>query len=593
MIPAHRKKLNDIVQSMNDKLKKIVAEFKDERIQFVDYSGFFGDVDGRFCTHGRSVGEDKRLGELTLYPLNLGDSFGTEPMKRDDSTQGYVTNGTFEGDINYMATIAAFMDIPYKDHVKRMPKDSIETAVDWIKDEVDQINVLPDGFGRVFHPTMLGHQIVANNILWHLEARDAKVVFQEQLPERGDWKDICPLIPPSECAADDDTSKLPSKLFWQYNFSTYSGKGIFDGFCESMDSGKTDRQTNQEWKVNAQGATLNILQKVISGDTTASIHQRSPPVDPQLFGQDITLKWIPGKDSRDCTMKCSNAYEEMWRGNCGGKGDKKDEMSKRASQDIHCGTFSYEISDKKQIVEAEPTQCLKGKWGAPRGEQEIKKAGVGGTSVDSAYNQWCQEIDGKEVKDQLVLDTLYDRWGFSDLNVPDRHSFWLRAKYAKREGCQGTGTAKADICKEAIQKAMETCAPSSGFTQGFIAKPEGCVDYSVEISGSVHEGSPPWDDHVVNFPPSEDTEAQSGGTNIPSCSSIAGIKHRVAKVADLEKAIDEYCSNGSEFEMENSNEDWRTHNAGISIALASSTFKKSSGPGSNSKRPVKDMRWCE
>ena len=70
LVPAQRKKLNDIVGLMNSKLIEIVADFKDDRFLFSDYGQAYGSVDGRFCTKGVKVSDDKRLKSLGIYPYS-------------------------------------------------------------------------------------------------------------------------------------------------------------------------------------------------------------------------------------------------------------------------------------------------------------------------------------------------------------------------------------------------------------------------------------------------------------------------------------------------------------------------------------------
>ncbi|KAF2822291.1 hypothetical protein CC86DRAFT_410663 [Ophiobolus disseminans] len=141
-----------------DLLHDSVVMTTDLRKKFNSVVQYFRDVERRFCTRRVSKGEDARLEDLTFYPLNLTDPFGTNPMKRDNFTQGYVTNGTFEGDLNFFATLAAVMDIPYKAHIKRLSKNDIENSVEWIKNKASQISVVPDGIGRMFLSDLMRYE---------------------------------------------------------------------------------------------------------------------------------------------------------------------------------------------------------------------------------------------------------------------------------------------------------------------------------------------------------------------------------------------------------------------------------------------------
>jgi hypothetical protein len=355
-----------------------------------------------------------------------------------------------------------------------------------------------------------------------------------------------------------------------------------------MDSGKIDERTNQQWTVNAQGTPTQIHQKGLAKDVIAKTLARREDY-PDLK---IEFNWIPAKDQRGCTMGCSTAFKRMQKSTCGSRGTQKDMMAATGSQDAYCGTYSYTITDGKDDSKAKggPAECLKSKWQAPRGDKEIKELGGEGTSVDSAYEKWCKDNDGKEVneKDPLV----YGRWGVAGQKVPDRFSYWLSARYQKRDGCTGKDKINVDTCKRAFKEGTSTCSPNSGYTTG-VVKPEGCINYSIDVSSTVVEGSPPWNAPVVKFPPPEDVESQAGGEQRFFCGSQQKFNGRPAKISDLNKAIDEYCGDGKPIEKKEYNQ--KKHkftNADISVDMFSTIYKNLDF-GGTTWRPVKDMNWCE
>jgi len=371
-----------------------------------------------------------------------------------------------------------------------------------------------------------------------------------------------------------------------------------------MDSGKIDERTNQQWTVNAQGTPTNILQKarlkgvvpepLVRRETP--LEQRAPPANPSDYPDlKIEFNWVPSKDKRGCTMGCSTAFKRMQKSTCGSQGTQNNMMAATGSQDAYCGTYSYKIIDGKDDSNSKggPAECLKSKWQAPRGDKEIKELGGKGTSVDSAYEKWCKDKDGKEVTEKDFL--IYDRWGVASQKVPDRFSYWLSARYQKREGCTGKAKINVDTCRKAFKEGMSTCSPKSGFTTG-VVKPEGCINYSIDVSSTVVEGSPPWKAPVVKFPPPEDTESQAGGEQKIFCGTPGTSKQstgRPAKISDLNKAIDEYCGNGKPIEKKEYNiKMYRYVNKDIAVMLYSDIYKNVS-PGGTTWRPVKDMKWCE
>ena len=115
-----------------------------------------------------------------FYELNTWDPFGTNPWKR--STNGDL-DSTFIGNLDIYAQITNLVDpgatfkeqtidtnttgdptIPSVQTHAHFDADMGEVVVE----AVEVPNILPDGYGRVFHPQILLHRIIANMIIWQM-----------------------------------------------------------------------------------------------------------------------------------------------------------------------------------------------------------------------------------------------------------------------------------------------------------------------------------------------------------------------------------------------------------------------------------------
>jgi hypothetical protein len=143
------------------------------------------------------------------------------------------------------------------------------------------------------------------------------------------------------------------------------------------------------------------------------------------------FKWDP-QPNPNCRPSCKDIFSSMRKckhrdsvptkplltlGRTGGDGAKS-EMAKTASATTNCGTALYKIEDRNS---PEPKfTCRKHSLRGPRGDKEAD----GATSLDKAITDYCTNNDGKEVEKG---ESVYQRWGVTDLGVPNRSSFWLRS----------------------------------------------------------------------------------------------------------------------------------------------------------------------
>ncbi|UZP45216.1 hypothetical protein NXS19_013028 [Fusarium pseudograminearum] len=178
-----RREMNRLVDLINDKIEAAVKRAGD-KVTFINYDEYVGHFKGRYCEDGvdESVVESNTRPELMFYELDTFDSWGNKPWKR--STVEHQ-NGSFSGDMNTMARAAEFVapDVAFRQEHK-IEEDSelqgLEAAAKEGATE-DVPNLLPDGYGRVFHPQILLHELIANLVLF--EVSNSRMEENNMVPE--------------------------------------------------------------------------------------------------------------------------------------------------------------------------------------------------------------------------------------------------------------------------------------------------------------------------------------------------------------------------------------------------------------------------
>ncbi|KAJ3467994.1 hypothetical protein MRS44_005558 [Fusarium solani] len=227
--------MNSLVELMNEKLAAAV-ERAGPKVKFVEYDDIVGSFGGRYCEPGvdESSVESNTRPMLMFYELNTKDPWGKNPWKRDIDDH---ENGTFGGDINVLARAAQYLapdaEFRHKNLIEAgsaEPSDDLPggggvTAAGKVGDITKVFNVLPDGYGRVFHPQVLLHELIANLVVFHITNRRLEQNGYHTLPVFGHEPDSCPIGGGGD---DDDDGREGPTTYLSYKGSK-PGKAIKAG----------------------------------------------------------------------------------------------------------------------------------------------------------------------------------------------------------------------------------------------------------------------------------------------------------------------------------------------------------------------------
>ncbi|ORY07658.1 hypothetical protein BCR34DRAFT_631030 [Clohesyomyces aquaticus] len=100
-----------------------------------------------------------------------------------------------------------------------------------------------------------------------------------------------------------------------------------------------------------------------------------------------------------------------------------------------------------------------------------------------------------------------------------------------------------------LYRSMQICNNDSPYTFGATAQGDlGCVEYNIDISGSIHEGDPPWNQHIKMHPPPEDIRSDLIPLLLDGPDIVCSKERTGSWTEDEAKAaIEEYCGNDDPF----------------------------------------------
>ncbi|KAF2832410.1 hypothetical protein CC86DRAFT_401175 [Ophiobolus disseminans] len=165
----------------------------------------------------------------------------------------------------------------------------------------------------------------------------------------------------------------------------------------------------------------------------------------------------------------------------------------------------------------------------------------GSTPVKVAIQDFCKNRNGQKIATRG--DRIYDRWDVSGLSIMKRGSFWLSATTSPSEE-YSQGAIEEKDCVAVLSGAMKSCDKDRPDTSGALAKGTGCIEYAIDISSSVHNGDPPWHQHVKKFPPPENIRSDLAPAASVDSQIVCG-KERGSQwtAEDADAAIEAHCGN--------------------------------------------------
>ncbi|KAM7217616.1 SGNH hydrolase-type esterase domain containing protein [Rhypophila decipiens] len=214
----NRKVMNELVRSMNKVLEDAAGRHSGEVI-FINYNDYVKDLGGRYCEYGvdESTTDSNARKGLMFYKHNSLDPLGNTPYKRLTNEEVITTfAGTVTGLVGITRLIAP--DAQFADpqveaegsdggQQRRAagPSKRQEDPEELEKRGLIVPNMIPDGYARVFHPTIILHQLIANLVVQTIASHHNKdALGGDLIPEKLEF-DSCP-IPPDAWKAPDQPS---------------------------------------------------------------------------------------------------------------------------------------------------------------------------------------------------------------------------------------------------------------------------------------------------------------------------------------------------------------------------------------------------
>ena len=196
-----RQTMNKLVRNMNSAISDAVKR-AGTSVVFVPYDQYYIDTIGRFCEKGYSETDSNRNG-LLLYEYYTDDTADADSVTSNGTklarSGGPVMNGTFEWQINEWIKQAQQNDSSLTPAIPQNPAGP-GASVNSVNATPDQLHngyttaVLPDSYGRIFHPRPGGHQLIANLVLYNMMVTRAKQLSVPQSGQESQTIDTCPAV---------------------------------------------------------------------------------------------------------------------------------------------------------------------------------------------------------------------------------------------------------------------------------------------------------------------------------------------------------------------------------------------------------------
>jgi hypothetical protein len=368
------------------------------------------------------------------------------------------------------------------------------------------------------------------------------------------------------CLPNEDT-KYPIDAF----NTTYTQ------FCENVD-GSTEDVT---WMVDSKGEQTQFNRR--------NFWRRENPDEYRDYK--FALWWRPktGENATECAVQCHDAFKALNDNDSCKVGDDKKFLAGSGAIDIGCNTYSFTVHHQIQST----TKCLSHLLDAPKKD----RAASGETSVESAIQTWCSDNDNHQFTSNTISGNVYWRWGITQLDVPDRRSFWLRAN---PNGNNQQASFVKDECIAALTEGLSKCDPDSDTSHGLTAS-TGTIDYSLDLSGVTIGDSPPCYEYPSFPAPEQLTAKGSKKPQTPKCWDANRYATGSKVFPDnLEQAIDAWCIDDAEIKGFSHNSDqgqvfppegqpgfypesWNPQHIHIAVQMVEN----------GAPEPYENMDWCQ
>lgn len=171
--------------------------------------------------------------------------------------------------------------------------------------------------------------------------------------------------PVPHCDTTADPSDVPYNVFYG---SPMGSTDVFGNFCKAVDAATTQPL---EWTTDASGNQKTSPSRLM---------RRTPPPNPSSHSDSkFALSWSPSSSGETCISNCYDAFVEINNSPCGHQGRQSNLLSKSASLDVACGTYSYTVTTG-------PARCEIG----PVDEDDI----CAGTDCPSGTSAHCVPNEG-------------------------------------------------------------------------------------------------------------------------------------------------------------------------------------------------------
>lgn len=233
----------------------------------------------------------------------------------------------------------------------------------------------------------------------------------------------------------DNASRVPANVF--------QSAPIWKDFCDQLNGGDEKNDDNRWMVTDIDGHKPTLLKR--------DLEARTPPPNPDSYRNYNFFLKFKANNQGICRASCADAYKEIAQGQCGRGGSQQNTMARRASVDVGCGTYSYQITGMTALEKGE-THCFQG-------------------NQFPDHDSLGDRIDGKHLLRQSC--GLYE-----DVTMSPKHSlrdypmwadtrtttgmFWrrnckLEDEEQKQSMLHPLGKDKSPSCSEALQAVADRC----------------------------------------------------------------------------------------------------------------------------------------